>query len=109
MTNAMIIENARFELLKAGRIGSTGRMITVKDASGNTFEMAEPEQIHTFQAWKALGYQVQKGQKAVTKIVIWKHATRKRTDPETHEVREEAHLFPKESSFFAASQVVKSC
>lgn len=105
MTNAMIIENARFELLKAGRIGSTGRMITVKDASGNTFEMAEPEQIHTFQAWKALGYQVQKGQKAVTKFTIWKHTTRKRTDPETHEVREEAHLFLTESAFFAASQV----
>lgn len=58
ITNAMIVQNAQFELLEAGKIGTTGRMLTCIDEAGNEFQTPEPEPIHTYQKWKQLGYHV---------------------------------------------------
>jgi len=101
MTNAQIISEARFALMEQGIIGTTGRVLQVVDSDGNQTEIPEPEEIHTYQAWKELGYQVQKGQKAIAQFTIWKHTTR--TNKETGE--DEQKMFMKNSSFFKRSQV----
>lgn len=59
------------------------------------------EVCHTYQHWKKLGYQVQKGEKALFKCSIWKHTSKK--DKETGD--EETHMFMKTANFFGASQV----
>lgn len=104
MTNEQIISNAAFELLKAGKIKSTGRTLRAVDHAGNERIIAEPEAIHTYQVWKDLGYQVQRGEKAVAKITIWKHTTRTIKAEDGTETTKE-HMFPKCSAFFAAHQV----
>ena len=112
MTNAQIISNAQFDLMKAGKIGSTGRNLEFIDEAGNVFSMPEPEPIHTFRYWKECGYSVKKGEKAVAKITIWKHTTRQPhipedADPDTAAImaEPETRMFMKTSAFFALSQV----
>ena len=103
MTNAQIITNARFALMEQGIIGTTGRTIKFLDGEGNEKELPEPEQIHTYQTWKELGYQVKKGSKAVARFTIWKHVEGKKnqdTDEETP-----SRMFMKNASWFSASQV----
>lgn len=101
MTNQEIITEARFALMKQGIIGTSGRMIEVTDKDGNKKQIAEPEEIHTYQAWKDLGYQVQKGQKAIARFTIWKH-----TEKENKETgKKDEKMFMKNACFFKASQV----
>ena len=56
MTNAQIIFNEAVELMKNGKIGKTGRQFEVEDENGNKIMLDEPEDIHTFQAWKKLQF-----------------------------------------------------
>lgn len=69
MKNADIIFTQAQELMKAGIIGKTGRTSTAKvvNADGEEEEIIveEAEPIHTYAKWKELGFQVQKGEKAV--------------------------------------------
>lgn len=65
----------------------------------NEGKMTIDEDIHTFQKWKAMGYSVRKGEKAIAKFPIWKY-TVKEKDGE-----EEAHTFMKMSCWFSTSQV----
>lgn len=101
MTNEQIIFSAAQQLAEAGAIKYTGRVYKARDAAGQVIELKETEEINTYNAWRALGFQVQKGQKAVARLTIWKHATK--TDEETGE--EESKMFMKTAAFFAASQV----
>ena len=101
MTNEQIIFNESARLMEAGKIGTTGRMFTFEDGAGNTVSVPEPEPIHTYQAWKSIGYQVRKGEHAVAKFAIWKHTTR--TNKDTGE--QESKMFLKMSAFFSAAQV----
>lgn len=108
MTNAAIILDHQLYLMEQGKIGTTGRMfeaVTV-DADGNETRklLPEPEPIHTFQHWKALGYSVKKGEHAVAKFAIWKHSAKKETD-ENGEELENSSMFMKVAHFFALSQV----
>lgn len=105
MTNDMIILLAQQELLKEGKIQPTGRVFKTVDADGNEISYPEAEPIHTYAHWKSLGYQVQKGQKAITQLVIWKHVNGK-VDEESGE-EGQAKMFMKTASFFAAHQVKK--
>lgn len=102
MTNEQIIFNAACDLLKDGKINGTGRLLLVQTPDGTETTIPEPEAIHTFQRWKSLGYSVRKGEKAVTKLSIWKHTTK---PAETEEEQPESRMFMKVSAFFAASQV----
>lgn len=104
MTNADIIFSERMNLMKEGKIKSTGRKLIV-EINGEKQEIEEPEQIHTYQIWKELGYQVQKGQQAVAKVLIWKFKPAK--DQEGQMLEEEGKMFMKMASFFSASQVEK--
>lgn len=116
MTNAQIIFNESITLMEQGKLNGTGNMITVitvnEDGQEEKKQIEEPEPIHTYAAWKQLGFQVKKGSKAITQINIWKHVSRKEevevkyTDGTTGtEEVDNSKMFMKLSSFFSASQV----
>lgn len=103
MTNAQIIFDASQKLAEQGIIKYTGREFKAIDATGKEIVMKETEPIHTYNAWKALGFQVQKGQKAVAQFSIWKYAAGKHN--EETDTDEESKMFMKRSSFFTRAQV----
>ena len=106
MTNAMIIENAKQELAKAGILKYTGRIFTGVDPAGNEISWKEVEDINTFAAWKAAGYSVKKGEHAKAKITIWKHGkARTVTDEDGNETEKPARMFMKLAFFFTFDQV----
>lgn len=106
MTNADIIFTQSQELMKAGIIGKTGRtfkaMIVNADGQEEEIIVEEAEPIHTYQKWKELGYQVQKGEKAVAQFMIWKHVAKK---GKTEDEEDETKMFMKKASWFTFSQV----
>ena len=108
MTNEQIIFNARVELLENGIIGTTGKQIQVEDAEGNKRTLDEPEQIHTYAGWKALGFQVRRGEHTIANFQIWKHTTKKiKAEADTAEatVDEQEFMFLTKAFFFTSSQV----
>ena len=114
MTNAQIIFNAEQELAKAGKIRYTGRTFPAVDHEGNPIEVKETEPIHTYQYWKAAGYQVMKGQKAIAQVRIWKHTVKPETIQGKNEkgeaieiTQDNARMFMKVASFFSLAQVEK--
>ena len=106
MTNKMIILLESIKLMEQGVIGGTGEKIVVEQGDGTKKELDVPEEIHTYQTWKRLGYQVRRGQKAVAKFPIWKHTTKKldEVDEEGNE-KTKSSMFLKTSAFFKMSQV----
>lgn len=115
MTNGEIIISEAIELMNKGIIGTTGRKLTMvtKDDDGNEVKeiIDEPEAIHTFAEWKALGFMVKKGEKAIAKFAIWNYASKpsKKAVAEAEKNGEEvsftAHYYMKDACFFSASQV----
>lgn len=111
MTNNQIIFAAEQELAEAGVIKYTGRVLKMTTPEGLEVEIQETEALHTYKEWQQLGYQVQKGQKAITKITIWNFtnkaskAVREAAEKEGKEAPATAHYYMKESAFFSASQV----
>lgn len=101
MTNEQIVLDAQLKLMKEGKIQTTGRTMICMNMAGEEVLVPEPEAIHTYQVWKSMGYQVQKGQKAIVALQIWKHVTK--VDEETEE--ETSRMFMKTASFFARHQV----
>ena len=109
MTNAEIIFNNRVFLMEQDVIkGIPGMLITVSDDSGDR-EIMMPEEIHTFEEWKKMGYQVQKGQKAVAKFQIWmpKKNKKKADSEDGAEEKEEAKGFYKKVAFFFTQEQTK--
>ena len=104
MTNEQIIFNNSIELMKDGKIGKTGRQFEFEDENENKIMLDEPEAIHTFQAWKKLGYCVKKGEKAVAQFYIWKCVSKKVENSEGM-TEEQKRMFMKKASLFSASQV----
>lgn len=86
MTNATIILNEACNLFEQGLLKGTGKYIKMMylDENGNEIEkeVELPEDIHTFAGWKALGYSVKKGEKAVSKFPIWKYVKVKASEAE---------------------------
>lgn len=115
MTNAQIIFNESVRLMENGIIGTTGLKIEVVMDNGETVSMMEPEPIHTYAAWKSLGFQVKRGEKAIAKITIWKTG-KSRQQEESAEAEataengteissERVRMFMKTAHFFKPSQV----
>lgn len=102
MTNEQIIFNKRLNLMKSGIIGTTGQKIILENKDGEKTEVMEPEEIHTYVGWKNRGFQVLRGQKAISDFPIWKHTTKKskKTDQE-----EEESMFLTKAYFFSQRQV----
>lgn len=110
MTNAMIIFNEEQRLAEEGLIKYTGREYEAELDDGTKITIKETEAIHTYQHWKSLGFQVQKGQKAVANIQIWKYTSKLvevENNGETTE-EEKSRMFMKTAAFFSASQVEKT-
>lgn len=63
--------------------------------------IAEP--CHTYAHWKSLGFQVQKGSKALFKARIWKCINKHNEDTD----EDDGKMFMKTASFFGMSQVEK--
>ena len=106
MTNRMIILEEQLRLMNEGKIGTTGRTFVIQKDDGTTKELPEPEPIHTFAAWKELGYIVRKGEHAVAKFGIWKYKASTKTTDDGEEV-DTSKMFIKLSHFFSQSQVDK--
>ncbi|MBP3890862.1 MAG: hypothetical protein J6D29_01675 [Solobacterium sp.] len=104
MTNEQIIMNERFHLMEKGILKGTGKFIKalIINSEGIEEEMVIeiPEEIHTYGHWRELGYQVQKGQKAVAKFGVWKY-----TEKEKENGEKDKRMFIKHSAFFAPNQV----
>lgn len=111
MTNAQIIFNESCRLMEEGIIGTTGRKMVFEMPDGTKQEMMEPEPIHTYQTWKALGYQVKKGEKNIAAFTIWKARTKKGAaqmdDESTSGDEERTQMFMKTAHFFKFSQCEK--
>ena len=106
MNNATIILLESVKLMDAGVLKCTGETIIVEDSEGNKKEYEVPEQIHTFQKWKSLGYVVKKGQKAIAQFPIWKYTKKKMPKGMTEEQgQDEGYCFLKVASFFKEDQV----
>lgn len=105
MTNEQIIFNASVELMENGTIKGTGRFFEYQDEEGAMHRLEEPEELHTFAAWKDLGRVVRKGEKCVAKIQIWKYAKSKKAE-ENEETADasEGRCFMKTAAFFTFSQ-----
>ena len=102
MTNEEIIMNERFRLMESGIIGTTGKTVTITDKNGPKKSLPEPEDIHTYSGWRERGFQVKRGEHAVTRIRIWKHIARKLKD-EDKEPKE--RMIATTACFFKNSQV----
>lgn len=86
MTNVQIIEAAKAELIAEGKM--------------------KPEQeIHTYNHWKKLGYQVFRGEKAVISLNIWKGVSSKKDDDEEDEEKKPKRMMMKRAYFFTTEQV----
>jgi len=113
MTNAMIILLHSVKLMEKGILKPTGEKIQVQDAEGEVKELDVPEPIHTYAAWKSLGYQVKKGSKAVAQFPVWKYMNGKmeaeevRDDVDVEKNENRKYCFMKKASFFTAAQVEK--
>ena len=108
MTNAEIILQNSIFLMEEGLLKGTGEIITIKDEKGER-QVQMPEPIHTFQTWKKLGYQVQKGEHAIAKFPIWKFKPNKKQKAEEEEGEDQkpqtGRCFMKVAFFFTADQV----
>ena len=102
MTNNEIILKAAEELAENGVIKT--KIFHMRSEDGELSEVTIPETIHTYTEWKNEGFQVQKGQKAIAKIRIWKYATKKRKN-EKNEEENTGRMFMTTASFFSESQV----
>ena len=116
MTNAMIILNESVRLMKQGVLKGTGEFVEIKNDDGTTTTLEMPEPIHTFAAWKNLGYSVKKGEKSNIKFPIWKHTAKMldtntgnaETDKMNEEINKQGgktNMFMKVASFFTFAQV----
>ena len=129
MTNAQIILSNSIDLMKKGILNGTGKFFEVIDENGKKITIEIPEEIHTFQAWKSLGYCVKKGERAVCIFPIWKcvenyqkrknknnnekqdsskpedNQKKKEEDNENSEITKS--MFMKNAHFFKASQIEK--
>ena len=115
MTNATIIFNESLRLMEDGKLNGSGQFAEIETENGKqTIEL--PEEIHTFNGWKARGYKVKKGEHSSIKFPIWKH-TAKMLDTNTgNEAIDkmnaninaqggETKMFMKTAAFFTAAQV----
>jgi len=74
---------------------------------GSEVMVREPEAIHTFAGWKALGYSVKKGEHAVAQFPIWSGKEKVVTDDDGNETTK-TNLFMRKAFWFTAGQVEKA-
>lgn len=109
MTNAAIIMAHSISLMEQGILHGSGIFGKVINEKGEEKEIELPEEIHTFAAWKKLGYSVKKGEHSSIKFAIWKYTEKGKKEEElTGNPIADApmkNMFLKQAYFFTASQV----
>lgn len=109
MTNAMIILKESVKLMEAGVLKGSGIYGDIITEDGTKKRIELPEEIHTFAAWKEMGYAVKKGEKSKIKINIWKYTQKEKPAEElTGNPLEDApitNMFMKTAAFFTPEQV----
>lgn len=107
MTNAQIILQNSIFLMEQGLLKGTDQTITIQDEDGTSRQVQMPEPIHTYNAWKKLGYQVQKGEHAIAKFPIWKYkeAGKKQEEEAENDQPQKGRMFKKVAFFFTMDQV----
>lgn len=103
MTNAMIILSESIRLMEEGVLHGSGEFVEIEQEDGTKKTIEIPEEIHTFNGWKDLGYNVKKGEHSEIKFSIWKHATK--IVEKNGEELEVGKMFRKVAAFFTAEQV----
>lgn len=97
MTNVAIIEMNKVILFNNGILKEN--------------ENGDIQEIHTYQTWKKLGYQVRKGEKAIAKFAVWKYMVGKKEedadDSDSTENKKKGKMYMKVSAFFTEDQVDK--
>lgn len=105
MTNHQIVLLEAVRLMEAGVIAGSGEYVTVPTADGGEKVLEMPEALHTFEAWKAAGRIVRKGEHAIARFPIWKHCkARTVTQPDGTEAERPARMIYKEACFFTFNQ-----
>lgn len=108
MTNEKIILGESLKLMESGFLAGSGKRAIV-EINGVQREIELPEPIHTFNAWKQMGYKVKKGEHAIAKFSIWKYTEKaKKEEEKTGNALEDApksNMFMKMSAFFSSAQV----
>ena len=111
MTNEEIIMGNRIFLMKEGLLKGTGVMIEYRAESGEIEKVEMPEEIHTFNTWKKLGYSVKKGEHSIARFPIWQKvkSKAKKEDEGKDEEKEEKNgrYYKKVAFFFTKDQVEK--
>lgn len=113
MTNSQIIALEQVRLQTEGVLKYTGREVKVFNPASQEFELIkEIQPIHTYQAWKSLGYQVKKGEKAVAKFPVWTFAvsmTKKEAElvdeTDKDHIENTGKMYMKTAAFFTDEQV----
>lgn len=109
MTNETIIMMHSISLMEQGLLKGSGIFGKIVDEEGAEKVIELPEVIHTFAAWKKLGFTVKKGEHSSIKFPIWKYSEKAKKEEElTGNPIEDApvgKMFMKMASFFTADQV----
>lgn len=79
MTNNQIILNESVRLMQEGVLKIAGYM-DGENENGEPVRIALPEEIHTFNGWKSLGFIVKKGEHARAAFPVWKYKSGRRAD-----------------------------
>ena len=107
MTNAEIILGEQIRLADEGIIKIL-RWDTFEAEDGEELKIPVFQPIHTYNAWKRLGYQVKKGEKAIAKFAVWHWTSKKKKEDEDEEKAvANGKCYMKMSAFFTDEQVEK--
>ncbi|MBR4589650.1 MAG: hypothetical protein IKO36_03210 [Bacteroidaceae bacterium] len=109
MTNEMIIMMESVRLMKEGVIKGTGKFAEA-EINGKIEKFEIPEEIHTYERWRKMGYQVQKGQTSFIKFKVWFYTGRNGRSQEVEEGAENSRqqrgkCYMRMTAFFTADQV----
>lgn len=111
MTNEKIIMMESIKLMKEGKLKGSGVFGTC-EINGEVKEIELPEQIHTFNGWKEIGYKVKKGAHSEIKFPIWKFTAREKTNEEKNGSLSDdlpiTNMFLKTAAFFTIDQVERA-
>lgn len=88
MKNKEIIMQNSIFLMEQGLLKAVDTMLVEDERTGEKKEIAIPEEIHTFAAWRELGFSVKKGEHAIAKFPIWKFMQKKGKKQEEKEEKE---------------------
>ena len=107
MTNEMIILTESVKLMEDGIIKGTGEFVEV-EINGEIKKFEIPEEIHTYERWRKMGYQVQRGETSFIKFKVWFFTGgngRNQELEETESAQQHGKCYMRMTSFFTKDQV----